>query len=152
MNTSNGMESSLSLESKASAASTASPSKQMIVFNSLRNLNDVFEFAKNDLNSKYLSDNICRNFSSKQKRVKLKKMMEEVVVMQRESGRLDNSSQTNDCFFENTRTDGSASFQNMNVVQNKKTLMDLLTSPSNMQKQNYILPNFKSTGKCPYIL
>ena len=107
-----GIESNITETKASSISSTSSVStaKQMLVFNSLRNLNDVFEFAKNDLNSKYLSDNICRNFSSKQKRIKLKELMDEVVIMQKESGHLENSNQT-DCYYEKPliQVDGSSS-------------------------------------------
>jgi hypothetical protein len=100
----NGIESNIN-DSKASIStkSSTAATKQMFVFNSLRNLNDVFEFAKNDLNSKYLSDNICRNFSSKQKRIKLKELMDEVVIMQQESSHLGNSNLT-DCYLEKSLT------------------------------------------------
>ena len=57
------------------SSNTSQTAKQLLLYNNLRNLNDVFEFAKNDRNSKYLAENISKNFSTK--RIKLKELMDE---------------------------------------------------------------------------
>ena len=69
------MSTNLIIKSSTSSSSeepASGSSKQLICLKNMNNLNEVFEFAKNDLNSKYLSENIKKNFSSKKKRIKLK--------------------------------------------------------------------------------
>ncbi len=116
------MSTNLIIKSSSSSSSeepTSGSSKQLICLKNMNNLNEVFEFAKNDLNSKYLSENIKKNFSSKKKRIKLKELIDEVVTLQQEAIHLD--AQTNSHLDETN---------NNNNIKKIKTLNNLLSTPA----------------------
>lgn len=123
------------------SSNTSQTAKQLLLYNNLRNLNDVFEFAKNDRNSKYLAENISKNFSTK--RIKLKELMDEVVIMQKESNHLEQQP-----YLEQFNQNDSQIANNAN----KKTLMDLLSTPSqNIQQTNFTLPSLCTTSQTEHI-
>jgi hypothetical protein len=117
------MSTNLIIKSSTSSSSeepASGSSKQLICLKNMNNLNEVFEFAKNDLNSKYLSENIKKNFSSKKKRIKLKELIDEVVTLQQEAIHLD------------AQTKSHLDETNNNNNNNKKikTLNNLLSTPT----------------------